>query len=200
MCACGCGVGGLGCGDACCCSLFTGVFMLLSVYVRMRVCVYVRAFWGGQHGKGWVHIWFTVCIYTPFVLAAPIESGLVGSHVGSRGQAAEQLLEGTLGLDLDVDGKCSLTRHSPPAAVLPAAAQLVCLPPSAPRGGLIFWADLVGADKIVAKLNQLADQFRPAGLAGFFEPCAYLKAAAASGRRLSDGRAAAGAAAAVSKL
>eukprot|EP00878_Enallax_costatus_P013083 GHUV01013671.1.p1 GENE.GHUV01013671.1~~GHUV01013671.1.p1 ORF type:complete len:534 (+),score=173.53 GHUV01013671.1:1005-2606(+) len=57
------------------------------------------------------------------------------------------------------------------------------------RGGLIFWADLVGAKNIVAKLNKLADQFRSAGLAGFFEPCEYLKAAAASGRRLSDGKA-----------
>eukprot|EP00775_Hariotina_reticulata_P003942 gene3942-4196_t len=55
------------------------------------------------------------------------------------------------------------------------------------RGGLIFWADLVGAKRIVMRLNQLADQFRAAGLAGFFEPCAYLKAAAASGRKLSAG-------------
>jgi enoyl-CoA hydratase/3-hydroxyacyl-CoA dehydrogenase len=58
------------------------------------------------------------------------------------------------------------------------------------RGGLIFWADLVGAKHIVARLQQLQQQFAPAGLGGFFEPCAYLKAAAASGRRLSDGRAA----------
>lgn len=57
------------------------------------------------------------------------------------------------------------------------------------RGGLIFWADLVGARTIVLKLSKLADQFRSAGLAGFFEPCDYLKAAAASGRRLSDGKA-----------
>lgn len=66
------------------------------------------------------------------------------------------------------------------------------------RGGLIFWADLVGADKVVAKLDQLAAQFRGAGLAGFFEPCDYLRQAAASGRKLSAGPAAA--AAAASKL
>eukprot|EP00882_Tetradesmus_deserticola_P029627 GHRQ01033205.1.p2 GENE.GHRQ01033205.1~~GHRQ01033205.1.p2 ORF type:complete len:102 (-),score=22.64 GHRQ01033205.1:348-653(-) len=58
------------------------------------------------------------------------------------------------------------------------------------RGGLIFWADLVGAQYIVSRLQQLSQQFAPAGLGGFFEPCGYLKAAAASGRRLSDGRAA----------
>jgi enoyl-CoA hydratase/3-hydroxyacyl-CoA dehydrogenase len=58
------------------------------------------------------------------------------------------------------------------------------------RGGLIFWADLVGAKHIVSRLQQLSQQFAPAGLGGFFEPCDYLKAAAASGRRLSDGRAA----------
>lgn len=48
----------------------------------------------------------------------------------------------------------------------------------------------MGAKRIVERLNQLADQFRGAGLAGFFEPCAYLKAAAASGRKLSAGPAA----------
>jgi hypothetical protein len=55
------------------------------------------------------------------------------------------------------------------------------------RGGLIFWADLIGAPKIVSKLDQLASQFRGAGLAGFFEPCDYLRQAAASGRKLSAG-------------
>jgi enoyl-CoA hydratase/3-hydroxyacyl-CoA dehydrogenase len=59
------------------------------------------------------------------------------------------------------------------------------------RGGLICWGDLVGASKIVAKLDQLAAQFRGAGLAGFFEPCSYLRQAAASGRKLSAGPAAA---------
>lgn len=61
------------------------------------------------------------------------------------------------------------------------------------RGGLIFWADLIGAQKIVARLDQLAAQFRGAGLAGFFEPCDYLRQAAASGRKLSAGPAAAAA-------
>jgi enoyl-CoA hydratase/3-hydroxyacyl-CoA dehydrogenase len=59
------------------------------------------------------------------------------------------------------------------------------------RGGLIFWADLIGAQKIVARLDQLAGQFRAAGLAGFFEPCDYLRQAAASGRKLSAGPSAA---------
>ncbi|KAF8056781.1 Glyoxysomal fatty acid beta-oxidation multifunctional protein MFP-a [Scenedesmus sp. PABB004] len=55
------------------------------------------------------------------------------------------------------------------------------------RGGLLFWADLVGAAAIAAKLTALAERFRGVGLAGFFEPCDYLAAAAASGRRLGDG-------------
>jgi enoyl-CoA hydratase/3-hydroxyacyl-CoA dehydrogenase len=59
------------------------------------------------------------------------------------------------------------------------------------RGGLIFWADLIGAQKIVARLDQLAGQFSSAGLAGFFEPCDYLRQAAASGRKLSAGPSAA---------
>lgn len=45
----------------------------------------------------------------------------------------------------------------------------------------------MGAPAIVARLDALAEQFRPAGLAGFFEPCPYLRQAAASGRRLSEG-------------
>jgi enoyl-CoA hydratase/3-hydroxyacyl-CoA dehydrogenase len=48
----------------------------------------------------------------------------------------------------------------------------------------------VGARTIVAKLDALAAQFKAAGLAGFFEPCPYLRQAAASGRRLSAGPAA----------
>jgi hypothetical protein len=54
-------------------------------------------------------------------------------------------------------------------------------------GGLIFWADLVGADKIVAKLDALSAKFAPVGAGGFFEPCAYLRVAAESGRKLSAG-------------
>jgi enoyl-CoA hydratase/3-hydroxyacyl-CoA dehydrogenase len=56
------------------------------------------------------------------------------------------------------------------------------------RGGLLFWADLVGAQVICDRLSALAAA-APAGLAGFFEPCAYLKDAAKSGRKLSAGRA-----------
>eukprot|EP00198_Chlamydomonas_reinhardtii_P010029 XP_001699366.1 predicted protein [Chlamydomonas reinhardtii] len=50
------------------------------------------------------------------------------------------------------------------------------------RGGLIFWADLVGAPRIVARLKQFAAMH-----AGFFAPCDYLLQAAASGRKLSAG-------------
>ena len=72
-----------------------------------------------------------------------------------------------------------------PADLDVASVMAMGFPPY--RGGLIFWADLVGARHIAAKLSALARQFEPAGLAGFFEPCDYLKAAAASGRKLSAG-------------
>jgi enoyl-CoA hydratase/3-hydroxyacyl-CoA dehydrogenase len=55
------------------------------------------------------------------------------------------------------------------------------------RGGLIFWADLVGAKHIAARLNQWATQFEGAGIAGFFKPCEYLARAAAAGTPLSAG-------------
>mmetsp|Transcript_29048 Transcript_29048/g.78230 ORF Transcript_29048/g.78230 Transcript_29048/m.78230 type:complete len:724 (+) Transcript_29048:54-2225(+) len=54
------------------------------------------------------------------------------------------------------------------------------------RGGLIFWADLVGAAKIEAKLSALAQMVGPKH-AGFFAPCDYLKQCAQSGRKLSAG-------------
>ncbi|KAG2441459.1 hypothetical protein HXX76_003081 [Chlamydomonas incerta] len=54
------------------------------------------------------------------------------------------------------------------------------------RGGLIFWADLVGAPRIVARLKQFAAMVPPQH-AGFFTPCDYLVQAAASGRKLSAG-------------
>lgn len=59
------------------------------------------------------------------------------------------------------------------------------------RGGLAFWADLVGADYICQRLTEWAAQFEGAGLAGFFKPCAYLQRAAASGTKVSAGRPAA---------
>ncbi|KAI8110882.1 hypothetical protein M9434_004456 [Picochlorum sp. BPE23] len=59
----------------------------------------------------------------------------------------------------------------------------------APRGGLIFWADLLGAKYINDRLEQWSNAFASKGLAGFFKPCDYLKAAAASGRKLQQGRA-----------
>lgn len=55
------------------------------------------------------------------------------------------------------------------------------------RGGLIFWADLVGAATICARLDALAAQFAPVGAGGFFAPCEYLRAAARSGRKLGAG-------------
>lgn len=55
----------------------------------------------------------------------------------------------------------------------------------APRGGLIFWGDGLGASKICSELQKLAAALPP--VAGFFEPCDYLKQCAASGSKLSDG-------------
>ena len=57
----------------------------------------------------------------------------------------------------------------------------------APRGGLIFWADLLGAEYITRRLEEWSSAFGSKGLAGFFSPCAYLKAAAASGTKLQAG-------------
>ena len=55
------------------------------------------------------------------------------------------------------------------------------------RGGLIFYADLCGAKYIADRLQTWADALRPNGLAGFFEPCDYLKACARKGTKLSAG-------------
>ncbi|KAI3432440.1 hypothetical protein D9Q98_003993 [Chlorella vulgaris] len=59
------------------------------------------------------------------------------------------------------------------------------------RGGLIFWADLVGADYICKRLSGWAQQFSGSPLAGFFKPCAYLEASARQGTKLSAGKGAA---------
>lgn len=56
------------------------------------------------------------------------------------------------------------------------------------RGGLIKWADTVGAAAIVARLEQLAAVY-----GGLYAPCAYLKACAAKGVPLAVGPKAAGA-------
>lgn len=56
----------------------------------------------------------------------------------------------------------------------------------ATKGGLIFWADLVGAAKIEAKLSALAKSVPP-HMAGFFKPCDYLVQAAQAGRKLEAG-------------
>ncbi|KAL4446209.1 hypothetical protein ABPG77_003016 [Micractinium sp. CCAP 211/92] len=56
------------------------------------------------------------------------------------------------------------------------------------RGGLIFWADLVGADHICKRLDGWAQQFRGTPLEGFFKPCSYLQACARSGTKLSAGK------------
>lgn len=56
------------------------------------------------------------------------------------------------------------------------------------RGGLIKWADLLGAKVVADKLNGWAKQFEPAGLAGFFKPCKYLQDAADNKTSLEAGR------------
>jgi len=55
------------------------------------------------------------------------------------------------------------------------------------RGGLIKFADLVGAKHIVDRLQAWEQQFSSAGLGGFFRPCKYLADRAASGQQLSAG-------------
>lgn len=71
--------------------------------------------------------------------------------------------------------------HTPPLPVPP------CPPPHLPlQGGLIFWADLVGAKRIAARLEAFAAMV-PGQHAGFFKPCAYLADAAKDGRKLSAG-------------
>lgn len=59
----------------------------------------------------------------------------------------------------------------------------------ATRGGLIFWADLVGADYICKRLNEWSAMFAGAGLGGFFKPCGYLERAAQSRTKLEAGKA-----------
>lgn len=56
------------------------------------------------------------------------------------------------------------------------------------RGGLIKWADLLGAKVVADKLNGWAKQFEPAGLGGFFKPCSYLQSAADNNTSLEAGR------------
>jgi enoyl-CoA hydratase/3-hydroxyacyl-CoA dehydrogenase len=56
------------------------------------------------------------------------------------------------------------------------------------RGGLIFWADLMGAEYIRGRLAAWAQQFAAAGLDGFFKPSAYLESCARSGAKLSAGK------------
>lgn len=55
------------------------------------------------------------------------------------------------------------------------------------RGGLIKWADLIGAKHVASRLDSWAKQYSEAGIAGFFKPCKYLADAAASGSQLGAG-------------
>ena len=55
------------------------------------------------------------------------------------------------------------------------------------RGGLIFWADLVGAERICARLEEWAAAFAPVGLDGFFRPSAYLRKCATNNLKLESG-------------
>lgn len=73
-----------------------------------------------------------------------------------------------------------------PADLDVATVMAMGFPP--PRGGLIFWADLVGAKRVCERLSQWAEEMRPYGLSGFFEPCEYLKKmAAVEGGKLESG-------------
>ncbi|KAG7669001.1 hypothetical protein Ndes2526B_g00718 [Nannochloris sp. 'desiccata'] len=72
-----------------------------------------------------------------------------------------------------------------PADLDVASVMAMGFPP--PRGGLIFWADLVGAKHIVQRLNAWSVQFESVGLGGFFKPCAYLEKAAMQGTKLEAG-------------
>jgi enoyl-CoA hydratase/3-hydroxyacyl-CoA dehydrogenase len=51
-------------------------------------------------------------------------------------------------------------------------------------GGLVFWADTVGAAKICAVLDGWAAALPE--VAGFFKPCELLRRCAASGKRIGD--------------
>lgn len=55
----------------------------------------------------------------------------------------------------------------------------------APRGGLIFWGDSIGAANICKALDGYAAALPPH--AGFFKPCEYLRKCAAAGRKLGEG-------------
>ncbi|KAH7445114.1 hypothetical protein KP509_02G107300 [Ceratopteris richardii] len=48
------------------------------------------------------------------------------------------------------------------------------------RGGIVFWADLIGAKHIASRLNQLYKTY-----GNFFKPCAWLEHCAATGQPLS---------------
>jgi enoyl-CoA hydratase/3-hydroxyacyl-CoA dehydrogenase len=73
-----------------------------------------------------------------------------------------------------------------PADLDVATVMAMGFPPH--RGGLVFWADLVGARHICARLDAWAEEFKGAGLAGFFKPCDYLRCAAQQGTKLSAGK------------
>lgn len=49
------------------------------------------------------------------------------------------------------------------------------------RGGIVFWADLIGAKHIASRLNMLAKSY-----GNFFKPCAWLEHCAATGQSLSS--------------
>lgn len=126
----------------------------------------------------------------PFIRRSVESAGLLGKVFGGKPPKLSQQETIELLFFPVVNEGCRVIDEGivdKPADLDVATVMAMGFPPY--RGGLIFWADLVGAKHIVARLQQLAQQFAPAGLAGFFEPCEYLKAAAASGRRLSDGRA-----------
>lgn len=75
---------------------------------------------------------------------------------------------------------CEGTRFFPNKSDLKFDILFICV---SIRGGLIFWADSVGAPYIAKRLEAFA-QMLPAA-AGFYAPCEYLKRCAAEGKKLS---------------
>lgn len=57
-----------------------------------------------------------------------------------------------------------------------------------PRGGPLLYGDIVGASRVVERLQEWEQQFSSSGLSGFFSPCKYLKERAAAGQQLTAGQ------------
>ena len=53
------------------------------------------------------------------------------------------------------------------------------------RGGIVHWADQIGAARIAGRLREWSTRY-----GGLYQPCPYLEDCAVQGRRLADGPAA----------